>query len=369
MTRPLKIAIYLSDLSGGGAERLQINLAQFFLDRGMSVEFVLDRAEGPLLAAVPPGATVVSLKSARALHALPRLACYLRGQQPNILLSNLGHNNIIALWAQKLARSSAKIVVCQHSVLSRESASGRFKYRFLPLLYHLFLPWADGIVAVSQATAIDMAQLAKLPIGKITVIYNGVVTSDFDAKAHMPLAHPWFGGAATDVPVFVSVGRLADPKDFPSLLRAFAKVVATQPARLVILGEGPHRHLLKALIAELGIGDKVDLVGYQQNPLPFMRLAELVILSSHYEGFAIVLAEALACGTKVVSTDCPHGPAEILDHGTYGVLVPVSDPAALAEGVLTALNTSADKAKLEMRGHEFSMEICGNRYLDLFERM
>jgi glycosyltransferase involved in cell wall biosynthesis len=369
MTRPLTIAIYLPDLSGGGAERSQINLAQFFLHRCMSVEFVLDRAEGPLLAAVPAGATVVSLKSARVLQSLPRLVRYLRERQPDILLSNLGHNNVIALWAQKLARSGAKIVVCQHSVLSSENASGRFKHRLLPLLYRLFLPWADGIVAVSQGVATDMAQVAKLPISKITIIYNGVVTYDFEAKARMPLAHPWFGDAATDVPVFVSVGRLDDPKDFPSLLRAFAKVVATRPARLVIVGEGPHRHLLSALIAELGIGNKVDLVGYQHNPLPFMRHAELVILSSRYEGFAIVLAEALACGTKAVSTDCPYGPGEILDHGTYGVLVPVSDPAALAEGVLTALNSSADKAKLKIRSREFSMEICGNRYLDLFERI
>ncbi|MDR3424549.1 MAG: glycosyltransferase [Alphaproteobacteria bacterium] len=363
-----KIAIYLPDLSGGGAERLQVNLAQIFLNRGVAVEFVLDRAEGPLLDAVPPKATVISLGCKRVLQSLPKLARYLREQKPDILLSNLGHNNIIALWARRLARSGTKIVVAQHNMLSGESLREGYKYRYLPLFYRLFLPWADGIVAVSQGIGEDVAMMTGLPMSRITVIYNGVVTADFEAKANLPVAHPWFGDASR-LPVFVAVGRLVWQKDFPTLLRAFAKVVAHKSARLVILGEGPLRAELTSLAAELGISDSLDLAGFKPNPLPFMRQASVVVLSSRFEGFAMVLAEALACGAKIVSTDCQHGPSEILEKGNYGILTPVEDSDALAAAMLAALDAPADKEKLTKRGQKFSLETCGQQYLDLFERL
>jgi glycosyltransferase involved in cell wall biosynthesis len=369
MSRPYKIAIYLYDFSGGGAERLQINLAQYFLDHGLSVEFVVDRAEGPLLAAVPAGAKITSLRSKRTLHSLPRLARYLRTQKPDLLLSNLSHNNIIALWARKLALGRTKIVVCQHSILLDDSRRQGGKYRLVPLLYRLFLPWADAVIAVSQGMANDMAALTKLPKNRIAVIHNGVVTPDFDAKASMPLTHRWLDGKDSVPPVFVAVGRLVELKDFSTLLHAFARVVAKRPARLIILGEGPERAALTALAAKLGISDKVDLAGFQTNPLPYMRLASAVVLSSQCEGFAIALAEAMACGTKVVSTDCPYGPAEILDHGAYGILTPVGDAAALAQGMLKTLDAPVDKERLKERGREFSMDICGGRYMDLFARL
>lgn len=369
LNRNLAIAIYLPDLSGGGAEKLQINLAQYFLAEGHKVEFVLDRAEGALLPAVPSGASVVGLGSRRVLQSLPRLARYLRQNKPDILLANLNHNNLIALWAGAVARTGTKIIVCQHSVLSGETIRLGGKHRFVPFLYRLFLPWADAVVAVSRGMAGDMAALTKFPLRKITVIYNGVVTTDFDVKAAMPVVHPWFGDPANDIPVFVAVGRLVEQKDFPCLLRGLAKVIAHRPARLIILGEGPLRPELTELAARLGIAQSVELAGYHSNPLPFMRKADGVVLSSLYEGFAIVLAEALACGTRVVSTDCPEGPAEILENGVYGDLVPVGDPAALAEAMMRCLQTPRDAAKLRQRGRDFSVAACGHTYLELFRRV
>jgi glycosyltransferase involved in cell wall biosynthesis len=216
--------------------------------------------------------------------------------------------------------------------------------------------------------AVDMAALTKLPLEKISVIYNGVVTPDFEAKVAMQAVHPWFDGEASSPPVFVAIGRLVEQKDFPTLLRAFAKVAARRPARLMILGEGRLRSALMDLAAELGIVDRFYLAGFQPNPLPFMREAAAVVLSSRYEGFAIVLAEALACGAKVVSTDCPEGPAEILDGGAYGMLVPVGDDAALADAMLNTLDARVDRERLKQRGRDFSMEACGRHYLDLFRR-
>ncbi len=364
MPQPLKIAVYLPSLSGGGAEKLHINLAPEFMKRDMDVTFLLDRAEGPLLAMVPEGAKVVGLNSRRVLQSLPLVTDYLKREKPDIVLANLGHNNIIAIWAKIMANSAAKVVVTQHNMLSEECKLGR-KYRVLPLLYRFFLPFADAAVGVSQGISDDLAKRAGNR-HKIHTIYNGVVTADFDERANAPVEHPFFAGGD---PVFVAAGRMVEQKDFPVLLRAFAHVAQQRPARLIILGDGPLRTSLEALAVELGIAGWVSMPGYQANPLPYMKRADVMVLSSKFEGFAIVLAEALACGTPVVSTDCPYGPAEILRDGTYGRLVPVGDAQALAGAMLQTLDDHPAKEVLRERGNHFSTAACADAYVELFEKL
>ena len=121
-------------------------------------------------------------------------------------------------------------------------------------------------------------------------------------------------------------------KDFATLIAAFAIVTQTRDVRLILLGEGPLHADLLALAESLGVAERVSLPGFQPNPLPFMRRAAVLVVSSAYEGFGNVLVEALACGTPVVSTDCPYGPAEILERGRFGMLVPVGDRKAMAAG-------------------------------------
>ncbi len=336
------------------------------MSKGYEVEFVLDRAEGSLVDATPQGSTTFILNSKRVLQSLPKLVRYLRTQKPDILLSNLGHNNIIALWARTLALSTTKVITVQHNMLSAESNRGGLKYRYLPLFYRLFLSWSDAIVAVSRGIGEDLSRLSKIPMQRISVIYNGVVTPDFESRASQEVGHPWLQNTPNAIPVFVAIGRLVEQKDFPTLLQAFAQVVAQHQAQLIILGEGPLLNSLMQLTQQLGIADKVDFIGYQQNPLPYMRHADIVVLSSRYEGFAIVVAEALACGTKVVSTNCPEGPAEILENGKYGALVPVGDHAAMAEAMLKTLDTDMNKEQLKQRGYDFSVVVCGEQYLKLF---
>jgi glycosyltransferase involved in cell wall biosynthesis len=109
------------------------------------------------------------------------------------------------------------------------------------------------------------------------------------------------------------------------------------------------------------------LTGFHENPLPYLREAALVVLSSRYEGFGMVLAEALACGTPVVSTDCPHGPAEILDYGRFGRLTPVGDAAALSEAILATLDAPPSREAMKRRGTTFTTAASAERYLDLFD--
>jgi glycosyltransferase involved in cell wall biosynthesis len=159
------------------------------------------------------------------------------------------------------------------------------------------------------------------------------------------------------------MGRLVEQKNFPLLIRAFAVVRQRVDARLVILGgdkasaeQMAHRQELQDLAVELGVGEDVALLGYQSNPSSFLRAARVFALSSNYEGFGNVLVEALLAGCPIVSTDCPSGPAEILENGQYGTLVPVNDPGSLAEAILASLASEPDAEKLRGRGREFSLE-------------
>lgn len=360
------LTIHVPDLSGGGVERLQLDLAPLFMDAGLRVTFLLGSEQGVLSPQVPAGATVVSLNAPRQLLALFPIVRYLRRARPDILLVNTEHPAILSLWARVIAGSHTRIVICQHNTLSAQSRRKNWQFRMLPLLCRLFFGWADRIVAVSVGVADDLAARCSLSRDHIEVVYNGVVGADFEAKRAAPLDHPWF---AQGVPVVVAAGRFVEQKDFATLIRAFALVVRERDARLLLLGDGPMRGSLKRLADECGIADRIDMPGFCQNPMPYFRRAALVVLSSRYEGFGMVLAEALACGAPVVSTDCPHGPAEILDHGRYGILVPVGDSAALAQAILATLEAPVAREMLEGRGYAFTVRVAAVRYLDLFETM
>ena len=190
---------------------------------------------------------------------------------------------------------------------------------------------ADAIVAVSNGVADDLANVVGLPRECVTTIYNPTVHPQLLALAQARLEHPWFAAGAP--PVVLGVGRLGKSKDFPTLIKAFARLRTERPARLLILGGtdkvskwDESRDQLMALAAELGVVDDVSLPGFVANPFAYMTRAAVFVLSSQYEGFPNVLVEALACGCPVVSTDCPSGPSEILDKGKYGRLVPCRDP-------------------------------------------
>jgi glycosyltransferase involved in cell wall biosynthesis len=218
------------------------------------------------------------------------------------------------------------------------------------------------VVAVSSGVAEDLVATTGLRREHITVIHNPVVTPELEERAQAPLEHAWF--APGEPPVVLSVGRLVAPKDYPTLVRAFARVRAVRPARLVILGEGSQREALLALAAKLGIADDVTLPGFVANPFAYVSRCAVFALSSAWEGFGIVLVEALALGCPVVSTDCPSGPAEILEHGSHGLLVPVGDDEAMAQAILSAIEAPGDPERRKARAAEFAVDQAVDRYIE-----
>ncbi len=355
-----KLAIFVPDLAFGGAQRSILKLASGLAQRQNPVDLVLGIAEGPLLKEVPPTVRLVNLHSRRASAALPGLIKYLKTEKPFSLLSVL-HGNIIALWGWRLARVSARIIVSERSTLSQESKHyrGDLRNRFMPNLARVFYPWAYRVVAVSQGVANDLVDVIGIPREKIQVIYNPIITPEMCIKVQ----EPWLssGTSDKDLPIVLSVGRLATEKGFDTLIKAFAAVVKETPAKLVILGDGPQKESLTELARQLGVLDHVHLPGFVENPYPWMAHAQVFVLSSRWEGLPGVLIEAMYCGARIVSTDCPHGAREILSDGKYGKLVGVDDVQAMSSGILAAIKGDFSKPPTES-WQRFKSETIINQY-------
>jgi glycosyltransferase involved in cell wall biosynthesis len=284
------------------------------------------------------------------------------------------HVNLMALWARRLARVATRVVVSEHitkaQAMKDEPKKKRWHWRFLPPVIQRTYLWADAIVAVSDGVADDLSLLTGIPRKYITTIYNPIVTPELQRKAQVPLEHPWFTPGAP--PVVLGAGRLRAQKDFPTLIRAFARARAVREMRLMILGGGKDERKdaqskapLLALADHLGVADDVALPGFVENPFAYMARASVFVLSSAWEGFGNVIVEALACGCPVVSTDCPSGPAEILENGKYGLLVPVGDHVALADAILSVLSTPPDRDQLRARSAMFSVDYIAEQYLQV----
>lgn len=331
-----RLAIFMPLFSGGGAEKVMLNLAHGLADRGYTLDLVVARAEGPYKDFVDHRVRVVDLNATRVLRSVPKLMRYLSNTCPTTLLSTLDYANVIALWANRLARTPTRIIVLEQNTISISCGqSPQWRQRIMPRLVRFSYPWAEYIVGNSQGVADDLMHVTGLPRKRIHVIYNPVVTPEVGKKAKIRPTHPWF--APGQPPVVLAVGRLTPQKDFVTLIRAFARVRRSRAVRLVILGEGTERHELGALVRLLKLEEDVSLPGFVENPYSYMAHAAVFVLSSRWEGLPTVLIEALSCGTRVISTDCPSGPREILAGGLYGALVPLQNASVLAETIAAAL--------------------------------
>jgi glycosyltransferase involved in cell wall biosynthesis len=393
---PKHIALFVRSFEGsGGAERVFLNLAYGLVAQGHRVDLVMARQKGLFLDQIPPEVRIVDLKvrSARqswwilfrlgkdaffwarmlfarkphyVLGTLSNLANYLKREQPDVMISCHDYPNVVAVMARDLARVGCRVILTAHSTLSHEMASSKKrKVKAQAEVDRRFYPRAEAIVTVSQGVADDLASILDLPLKSFTTIYNPVVSERLEQQATEPLTHPWFSGDGP--PVVLTVGGFKPAKDHATLLKAFALVRKKRPVRLLILGEGKLRQSLTRQAGELGISEDLEMPGFVDNPYQYLARSSLFVLSSVFEGLPMVLIEALACGCPVVSTDCPSGPSEILDHGRYGRLVPMCDEKTLAEAINQALDASQDKASLVARGQVFSLEKATEKYLELID--
>ncbi len=364
-----RVAVLISNLEGGGAERVTLNLLKGFSPEQFELELVLVNATGAFLDQVPEHVELVDLKASGVTGAILPLARYLRQRRPAVLLSHLSHVNVGALVARRLAGTHTKVVIVEHNDLSsvpKKLKTSRFvppQRRLLPNIMRRLYRQADAVVGVSDGVSSFIKRRFNVPETLMQTIYNPVVDAELLERSREQSDHPWLTDQTT--PTLIAVGRLNEQKDFATLLRAFAKLREHRDVRLVIFGEGPERGNLEALARDLGIAREVSLPGFASNPYAAMRRASLLVLSSRWEGLPTVLIEAMACGCPVVATDCPSGPTEILEGGRYGPLTKVGDVQGLADAILGALAAPVSSEQLTARAAHFSFENAVASYTEL----
>jgi glycosyltransferase involved in cell wall biosynthesis len=358
-----RILLVLPSLERGGGERVLLQLAGSFLAAGREVHIVTLLGGGPLSTAVPAAAMLHELIDAGdrsegfalAWKALPRLVSLIRTVKPHAVLSTMTGTNLLVVLASMRARIGICLVLREaSSLVNTKSAFKRWAMRWL---YRR----ADALVAVSAGVARDLRGLG-LADNRIHVIRNPVDVEGLRRLADVGLPSL----VQVKVPYLVSLGRLTEAKDFPTLLRAYAMSALRRTHYLVIVGEGNQRAKMENLIGSLGLVDRVLLMGVMDNPYGVMAGAAMHVLSSRWEGYPNVLLEALALGIPAVSTDCPHGPREILGDGLYGRLVPVGDAAALANAMDTELEQPSPLGNAVVAAH--GPQFVASRYLALFDR-
>jgi len=263
-----------------------------------------------------------------------------------------------------LAKTAFRIKI---PVIIREaSTSKNFKHTITRWLVYKLYPKAEGVVAVTHEIAREMIELIGVPRNKISIIHNPVNISLIQQKSRQTVSHAWLDNK--EYPVIIAVGRLIPAKDYETLVEAMSILNKHATIRLIIIGEGTEKLKIASRINQEGLYDRIDMLGYQENPYAYMKHADLLVVSSVYEGFVNVLLEAMSLGVPVVSTKCPSGPAEILDNGRFGKLVAVGDPVALADAINSTLSLPISGNKLMDRARDFSLEKIVAQYINLFSK-
>jgi glycosyltransferase involved in cell wall biosynthesis len=357
------IAIYLYSFYDGGAERVIVNLMQSFVIKGIKVDLLVNTKTRSSYFSMVPSEVSIFEFNVGYRKGLSKLISYLKSEQPMVLLSALHFSNEVAILAKHLARVKTRVIVSEHNTLSARSQNASdLKERFEPIAARLFYPWADDVIAVSKAVAKDVRKITGLPKEHIHTIYNPIINEKMLERAQEPLEHPWL--QSSEPPVILGVGRLCAQKNFPLLIRAFARVRESQKARLVILGDGPEKENLLSLVNTLGLTQDVDLLGFKPNPYPYLLKATVFVLSSNWEGLPTVLVEAMALGTASISTDCPGGSAEIIEGQDHCELVPSGNEIAMANAISEMLLEERIR-KNSLKLNRFSQGKVTSQYLSM----
>ncbi|HEY8127378.1 MAG TPA: glycosyltransferase [Hyphomicrobium sp.] len=357
------IALALPCVGYGGAEAVNLALGREFINCGFKVDFVTMGEVAETEALIPDEARHVCLAVPKMRGVLIPMIRYFRTARPDAMIASIWPFTTICVAAHQLSGSQTRVIVWEHNTLSIQYANRGLVHDVLlkgSIAYETSR--AHASVSVSNGVADDLAALSGLSRSKFSVIHNPMLSREF-LKSDDAAAEAIWGGWRG--PRLITVGRFKKQKNHPLLIRAFKELLTIRDARLLVLGDGDLLDAIRRLAAHEAISDKVLIPGPTLNPSPYYRSADLFVLSSDHEGLPTVLLEALAFGLPIVSTDCRSGPAEILENGRYGRLVPVGDAAALTQAMLESLDATHDRDALMRRAQDFSPDRIADQYLRL----
>lgn len=365
----LKVALLVGTLNSGGAEKMMVQLANALYNAGVAVDLLLVNKTGPYFNDVQPGVMIQNLNAVKGVKSvIYDIRKFLKNNYVDAVISTQPHVNSVLGYAS-LGLFKRPIIIM------REASTPSCKYSEInpisTFLYKTGYRFADHYVAVSDGVKKDMVGVYNLSEYNITAIHNPVIDVSIDELCQKSTSDSWFD--EPDKPVILAIGRVVPLKNHKMLIEAFAKVREYKDVRLVILG---NKHLapdytkaLIDLIEDLNLSNHVKLPGFVKNPFSYLSRSSLYVLSSDYEGLPGTLIQALACGCPVVSTDCPNGPAEILEDGKWGILTPPNDSEKMAESILKAMNSNYDTERLKSRAADFTSDKSASKYISLIKQL
>jgi glycosyltransferase involved in cell wall biosynthesis len=363
----VKVLFAIPALDKGGPDRVFFELLRRIDRAKFSPALVTSEPAGHYLARLPGDVECHHLGHetgvATRYPVLP-LVRLVRRLRPEIVLATL-RMGFTAGLAQPLFPRATRLIVRPANHISSNHAelirAAPLKHRASYAINRFTLGRADHLICQGEDIAGDLSRMGLAP--PMTTIGNPIDVDEVGRLAAAPATLP-------GRPALLAVGRLSAQKGFDLLLPAFARLRGRAPeAHLTIAGTGPDEAALNRQAAELGIAGHVTFAGFVQNPYPLMRVADLYVLSSRYEGFPNVALEAMACGTPVVATRCP-GVADLVLPGINGWLAPVEDVAGLARALAEAVGTplAADAVRASVRTR-FDSGLIARRYEAVFERV
>ena len=361
-----KICIFIYSMVGGGAEKVALLLSNKFIQKGLDISIVLLQKEGVFLEQIDKKIKIYSLNSminriGGIFGKIFIFSSFLMKHKPDIVLSIGEWPNTIAPISVKLIPYKPKVVLTEQSTKSFLNSEEYNVSRLVRFIAKKSYFYTENIICVSNAVKEKLLK-ENLIKKKLIVICNPIDIEEINKKAIEEVEYLWLKNK--NVPAIVAVGRLHPQKDYPTMLKALKLVLKVKKVHLVILGDGPLREELISLCVQLGIINFVDFIGFQKNPYKYIKKADLFIHSARYEGFGNIFPEALACGQKIVTTDCDT-PCEILEEGKYGKIIPVGDYRSLADAILLSLSEKHNPDFLKQKAQEFSIEKISKKYLEI----
>lgn len=364
----MKICIFFHRFDGGGAERTTIILANELYKRGHDITVAVRFNKGPLKSLLDPAVSVLDMnlpekgKLIKNGKNILKLIQLMNGNQYDLILAAMSEMAQVAAAAHALSTKSTPLICVLHNTMSIEKTSFQAIRHFL---FDFFDRQYSKVIAVSEAVKQDYLNCCKTTRDKVVTIYNPVIDDKiFELSRQLP-QHPWLK-AKRKYKTLLMAGRLTQQKNHSLMFHALKLLRETEDCRLILLGDGEQKNRLIIEAEELGISNWIDFVGFTDNPYGYMAACDCLVLSSIYEGLPTVLIEAMACGCRIVSTDCPSGPREILDNGKYGILVETDNPNALKLGILQSLRQEPDKIALKKRSMDFSVNRAAEKYEKIF---
>lgn len=355
------VILILPDLVPGGAQRIFIDLARSLTDAGYKTTAIVAYPSRKAWS-FSPATNVIHLSNAeygfRSPLMLPilffRLRKLLKNEHPDAVISTLTGMNLFTILATDYRQRGYPVFIREASTMQNTASL------VIRTLKKRLYPKATAVIAVSEGVLNELESSIGLPRSNLHTINNPVNKGHLKAASRADVTHKWL--KEKSCPVFISVGRLTEAKDYDTLIRAFDLVRLKLPAKLIIVGEGPERPGLEQLVNSMKLNESVDIPEHSDNPYALMARADVFVLSSRWEGFVNVLLEALALGMPIASTDCHSSPREILENGKYGNLAPPGNPHKLAESMFQALKSPPQSAHQESRADDYSPEALFKKY-------